>query len=157
ILVETRDMEGGLRLVREGHRDGVTMHGVGAPRAGAHRAPVPPPRTCDLGPVTALPALHGGHASHTPWIRNASRPRREPDATPPGQPAGCRAQSGGPERAGGWCPQLVAMECSMQRGCRTDAPPKASHSLSLWRLWDSGGGCWSTGGHSGSDITIRDV
>src|SRR5215831_16663507 len=77
ILVETRDMEGGLRLVREGHRDGVAVHGVGTPRAGADWVPVPPPQTCDLRPVAALPVLHWGQASHTPSTGHASRTRRE--------------------------------------------------------------------------------
>src|SRR5262245_14541027 len=95
ILVETRDMEEGLRLVRKGHRDGVAVHGVGAPRAGADRVPSLPPRTGDLRPVAALPALHGGHASHTLWTENASCTRCEHTATP-GPTALRRAQSGGP-------------------------------------------------------------
>ena len=82
VLVETRDMEGDLRLVREGHRDGVAVHGVGTPRAGVDRGPVPPRRTCDLDPVAALPALHGGYVSPPPSTGNASRTCREPDSTP---------------------------------------------------------------------------
>src|SRR5215472_4167559 len=69
ILVETRDMEGDLGLVREGHRDSVAMHGVGAPRTGPDRVPVPLPRPCGFCPISALPALHWGHASHMPWPR----------------------------------------------------------------------------------------
>ena len=82
ILVETGDMEGDLGLVREGHRDGVTMHRVSAPRAGSDRRPLPPPRTGNLCLVSPLPALHRYHASHTPWTGNASRTRREQDTAP---------------------------------------------------------------------------
>jgi|SoiMethySBSTD1v2_1073268.scaffolds.fasta_scaffold280622_2 hypothetical protein len=93
ILVETRDVEGDLRLVREGHHDGVAIHGVGAPGAGAHRVPVPPSTTGGLRPGSALPALHWSDASHTPWARNASRTHRGQDAASLGQPALRRAQS----------------------------------------------------------------
>src|SRR5437660_776514 len=96
ILVQTRDMEGDLRLVREGHRDGVAVHGVGAPCAGSDRVPLPLPGTCGLCTVSTLPALHWSQASHTPWTGNASRTRREHDVIPPGQPAMRRAQSGCP-------------------------------------------------------------
>src|SRR5215211_5595581 len=84
ILVETRDMEYDLRLVREGHCDGVAVHGVGAPRAGSDRVPVPPPRSCDLRPIAALPAFHWRQASHTPWAGTASHTRQEHNATPLG-------------------------------------------------------------------------
>ena len=111
ILIETRDMEGDLRLVRESHGDGVAVHGVGAPRAGAGRVPLPVPRTCGLRPVSTLAALHWGHASHTPWAGNASRTRREHDAAPPGQRyAGRRAKARDPREDGVpiWWPWSVA-------------------------------------------------
>ena len=85
ILVQIRDMEGDLRLVREGHRDSVAVHGMGAPRAGSDRVPWPLPRTCGLRHVSVLPALHWGHASHTPWAGNASQTCREHDTASPGQ------------------------------------------------------------------------
>src|SRR5215468_3539458 len=62
-------MEGDLGLVREGHCDSVAMHGVGAPRTGPDRVPVPLPRPCGFCYISALPAFHWGHASHMPWPR----------------------------------------------------------------------------------------
>jgi hypothetical protein len=49
-------MEGGLGLVREGHRDGIAIHGVRAPGAEADRVLLSPPRSCGLRHVTSLPA-----------------------------------------------------------------------------------------------------
>src|SRR6266446_4166011 len=66
IPVQTRDMERGLLLVREGHRDGVAMHRVGAPRAWADRVLPPPPRTFGLRQASALYALRFGRDIHTP-------------------------------------------------------------------------------------------
>ena len=76
IPVQTRDMERDLRLVREGHRDGVAVHGVRAPHTGADRVRLPPPRTFDLCHAAALSALRCGHTFHTPATGNASRTRR---------------------------------------------------------------------------------
>jgi hypothetical protein len=56
-------MEGNLRLVREGHRDRLAAHGERTPRAGLDRVPVPLPRPCGFGPVSALPVLHWRQAS----------------------------------------------------------------------------------------------
>src|SRR5262249_42182384 len=73
VPVQTGDMERDLHLVREGHRDGVAVHGVGTPRAGADRVRLPPPRTFDLCHAAALSALCCGHISTRP-----------PPGTPPG-------------------------------------------------------------------------
>jgi hypothetical protein len=63
ILIETRDMEGDLRLVREGHRDRLALHGVRTPRTGPDGGRVPRPKPCGLALVSALSTLHERHAS----------------------------------------------------------------------------------------------
>jgi hypothetical protein len=62
ILVETRHMEGDLRLVREGHRDRLAVHGVRTPRTGPAWGRVPLLRPCGPGSVSALPPLHSRQA-----------------------------------------------------------------------------------------------
>src|SRR5262245_272175 len=77
ILVQTFNVERNLCLVRESHRDGVTVHGVGAPRAGLDRLLPPPPRTFGLRHTTALHTLCRRRASYRLFPRNISRLVRE--------------------------------------------------------------------------------
>jgi hypothetical protein len=78
ILVETRHMEGDLHLVRKGHRDRLTVHGVRTPRAGPDRGRVPLLRPCGLGSVSALPTLHWRQASQRVSGEGAAQPVEDP-------------------------------------------------------------------------------
>ena len=94
-------MEGDLCLVREGHRDSVTMHGVCAPRTGLDRVPVPLPRPCSFCPISALPALHWGSRLPHALAEHASCTCREPDTAATGQRyAGRRAEARDPREEG---------------------------------------------------------
>lgn len=104
IPVQTHDMEGSLRLVWEGHRDGVAVHGLRAPHAGSDRVLLPPPRTFALCHAVALSARHDSPTSHAPATGRAL-----------GGSSGRRGTAQGPVTLGRRAsPSWSTGECSMK-------------------------------------------